>query len=812
MNSFLRILLLSIVAGMATTSHAFSIKTMYGSNQSVPVGSNALLEVILNNPQGAIYQWQFKQFDEETSSYRDIEGATNSVYRISNAQPSNEGVYRVLIGDPLNEQGVEFGFYVITDPTRIANLPTYSSVSPTDFSISPQGAVVFKINNLVSAGNTFYQWHLNDKVIESATQNVYQIPSATPAHAGNYTVSIKNAHGTVYSTPSTLTIGSNTAIPPQIEIQPPATINALIGGGINVPVAVSGDAPLTYQWHKNNVPYLSTLTPTMAINSSSYADQGTYRLVVSSPHGTAQSNVTTVNLGEPPNFTSYPLYRYFRYASSPMTLSAPATQINDPAAPVYYSWLQNNQTLAGGSQATINLQPLNFSSSIFNTITYNTHHSLHGPNIMVNTIPEASPMITGVSGLLTYQSGDTISLKATAMGNVQSYQWRRSSDGMLLSTTDTLTIPNAQTTHSATYTVVAVNSAYPSGQFEGTVHSVVTVLPKVKTRVTEKNVAVIVNRQDPYSVAVGAYYQKARAIPSQNMIYVDTPVKETLTQAEFEALRATINQRLTNDMQVLAVAWKFPARVNCNSFSAALTRGYDAAMCNDTCGIGGFATNPLYQSTSTTPFTTHGIRPAMMLAAHTEAQARAMIDRGKAASGTFPNADAYVMITPDVARSLRGRNLRDTRVDLTGYRDHPRINTRIEVGYALSNRSNIIAYFTGLTHVPNLHTNQYLPGAVGDHLTSHGGLFSASNQMTILDFIANGLTGSYGTVSEPCANQSKFPEARIFLRHYGNGDTLVEAYWKSVARPSLGQFVGDPLATPYRQKPATFGFQRPRLQ
>jgi hypothetical protein len=36
------------------------------------------------------------------------------------------------------------------------------------------------------------------------------------------------------------------------------------------------------------------------------------------------------------------------------------------------------------------------------------------------------------------------------------------------------------------------------------------------------------------------------------------------------------------------------------------------------------------------------------------------------------------------------------------------------------------------------------------------------------------------------------------LRHYLAGETAIEAYWKSVAWPTQGVVIGEPLAAPYR--------------
>lgn len=75
-------------------------------------------------------------------------------------------------------------------------------------------------------------------------------------------------------------------------------------------------------------------------------------------------------------------------------------------------------------------------------------------------------------------------------------------------------------------------------------------------------------------------------------------------------------------------------------------------------------------------------------------------------------------------------------------------------------------------------------------------------QMPCIEFLAAGATGSYGTVVEPCAFTAKFPDPSVLLPHYLAGDTLIEAYWKSVNWPGEGLFVGEPLACPYR--PAAF--------
>jgi len=111
---------------------------------------------------------------------------------------------------------------------------------------------------------------------------------------------------------------------------------------------------------------------------------------------------------------------------------------------------------------------------------------------------------------------------------------------------------------------------------------------------------------------------------------------------------------------------------------------------------------------------------------------------------------------------------------------------------------DVLFYFTGLASVPEITKNTYRPGAVADHLTSFGGqLLGNPHQMSALEWLKAGATASYGTVVEPCNHLSKFPHPGVLMHWYAHGDTLIEAYWKSVASPGEGVFVGEPLARPF---------------
>ena len=110
----------------------------------------------------------------------------------------------------------------------------------------------------------------------------------------------------------------------------------------------------------------------------------------------------------------------------------------------------------------------------------------------------------------------------------------------------------------------------------------------------------------------------------------------------------------------------------------------------------------------------------------------------------------------------------------------------------------------GVTAGRKLHTwmnaNTVLPGAYAEHLTSYGGYLYEPKpetiQMSVLNWLRDGFSGTYGTVVEPCAYTNKFPSPRIHY-WYARGFSLGESMWMSVQHPYQGVFVGDPLCAPY---------------
>jgi uncharacterized protein (TIGR03790 family) len=314
---------------------------------------------------------------------------------------------------------------------------------------------------------------------------------------------------------------------------------------------------------------------------------------------------------------------------------------------------------------------------------------------------------------------------------------------------------------------------------------------------TAAQLAIVINTADPLSVAIGDYYARRRRIPKLNVIRVSfSPLRDELPDDEFAKIRASVESRAAAQVQAYALTWARPYRVGCMSITSAFAFGVDARYCASSCKL--TQQSPYFNSTTSKPRDDLRIRPTMSIAALDFTDAKALIDRGVRSDGTEPHGTAYLVETADKARNVRA--LEYGNLDPA---TKQRLNIQILHDADAHDRNDVLFYFIGAAAVPALTSNRFLPGAIADHLTSFGGMLTgASGQMSSLLWLDAGATGSYGNVVEPCNFLGKFPHVGVLMAHYLAGETLIEAYWKSVAMPGQGLFIGEPLAAPFRHPTA----------
>jgi uncharacterized protein (TIGR03790 family) len=314
-------------------------------------------------------------------------------------------------------------------------------------------------------------------------------------------------------------------------------------------------------------------------------------------------------------------------------------------------------------------------------------------------------------------------------------------------------------------------------------------LPAVGLRA--RDVAVVINDADASSAEIGRYYAARRGIPAARVIHVRFAPSGVMTFGDWLRVKEVLDAKVGPDVQAYALAWTQPFRVECMSVTAAFALGFDpASYCAEGCQT--TKSISYFNSRSSAPFTDHKLRPAMLLAGKDVEAVRQLIDRGLRSDEAWPLGKAYLLNTNDGGRNVRAAS-------------YPLVRSALGTAYpieqidadSLEGKNDVMFHFTGWAIVAHIATNRFLDGAIADHLTSFGGALSGAGQTIATEWLDAGATGSYGAVVEPCNFRQKFPDVGVVMAHYLTGESLVEAYWKSVLMPGQGVFVGDPLARPF---------------
>jgi hypothetical protein len=115
---------------------------------------------------------------------------------------------------------------------------------------------------------------------------------------------------------------------------------------------------------------------------------------------------------------------------------------------------------------------------------------------------------------------------------------------------------------------------------------------------SERDVAVLINLMDPYSLAVGEYYAKRRNVPKY---YVQLPLDDDINITTFLTLQTFLAANVSPQIQGYALAWRVPmgvTSVNSSwggssrrmSLTSALALGFDPKWFTPYCT--GTATSP----------------------------------------------------------------------------------------------------------------------------------------------------------------------------------------------------------------------------
>ena len=319
------------------------------------------------------------------------------------------------------------------------------------------------------------------------------------------------------------------------------------------------------------------------------------------------------------------------------------------------------------------------------------------------------------------------------------------------------------------------------------------------------NIVVVVNQTSSNSCELGNYFCERRQVPPENVLRIYWSGGNTSwTSNDFQddllmpLLNMMAARQLTNQIDYVVLSMDIPFQTSfgstVNGTTSALFYGSRLGNGSDALGV----TNSYAASEAVfrqaTPVGAPGYSfLATMITADSLTQAERLVDQGVDSDGTFPQQPVVLAKSSDPIRNIRYPYFDNAifNVSILGVSSIFRTNTD-----SLWGQTGFMGYETGLAQL-GIAPGTFVPGAMGDSMTSFGGIIFGSNSQTnLLAFIDAGAAGSYGTVAEPNNDVQKFPNPQVYF-YQARGFSLAESYYQSINAPYLGLIVAEPLAAPF---------------
>lgn len=246
----------------------------------------------------------------------------------------------------------------------------------------------------------------------------------------------------------------------------PASQTVALGGAVTFSVTATGDAPLSYQWSKDDVEIPGATGSSLTFNPVQTTDTGSYTVTVTNNVGSTTSSAAVLDItGIPPAITTAP---------TAQTVSAGTTAIFNVvasgSATLGYQWRKNTQPLSNGgnvsgaTSATLTLTNVQSAdAALYDVVVTNSVNSATSVAVALQ-VNAAAPTIVTPPAATSVIAGGTATFTVAARGTTPlTYQWSKDSvalaDGSNISgaTTATLSVGNVSNADLGSYTVTVSN-------------------------------------------------------------------------------------------------------------------------------------------------------------------------------------------------------------------------------------------------------------------------------------------------------------------------------------------------------------------
>lgn len=382
-----------------------------------------------------------------------IPGANSATLNLPSVQVGDAGSYTVTVSNAVGSVTSPPAVLTVTVPATAPSI----TVPPASQTVLSGTGVTFTVT---ATGTTplSYQWLKNGQPLAGATNPSLVISAVQPSDAGNYSVTVSNAGGSVTSGAAVLTVTLPPTVP--VIVTPPSSQSVTVGSSATFSVTANGTAPLSYQWRQGGANITNATQSTFVIGSVQLTDGGNYSVVVSNSLGSVTSTPATLTVLIP--------------ASAPVILTQPSSQavtvggsvtltvLASGTQPLSYQWRKAGVAIPGATGSSLVLHPvLATDAAVYSVVVSNSVGSVTsaGATLTVNPAPVAPTLVTPPVGSVA-TAGSPVSFSVVAGGTAPlSYQWFRGGVAVAGATQATLLIPSVQDIHAGPYTVTVTNVA-----------------------------------------------------------------------------------------------------------------------------------------------------------------------------------------------------------------------------------------------------------------------------------------------------------------------------------------------------------------